>query len=59
MTARVPFQRAGFAALDQGAVQGTDVIAYCRHRLIFGMFLAVTKAEVNTLRLDRVRRFVF
>ena len=23
------------------------------------MFLAVTKAEINTLRLDRVRRFVF
>lgn len=39
-------------------MQGTDVIAHCRHRLIFGMFLAVAKAKVNTLRLDGVRRFV-
>ena len=59
MTACVPFQSAVFAALGQGAVQGADVIVHCRHRLVFGMFLAVTKAEINTLRLDRVRRFVF
>ena len=40
-------------------IQGADVVTHSRHRLIFGMFLAVTKAEVNALRLDRVRRFVF
>ena len=44
VAACIPFQCAVCAAPCQGGVQGADVVAHCRHRLVFGMLLAVAKA---------------